>query len=87
MLRISDEATVRWEVAIINKPDPNRTDGQIGYGVDAGTGCFMDLDAAQTLEHLFPNEDKFNKFCDQVIAQMKNNSFGKCLLTAGWANI
>ena len=87
MLRISGEAPVRWEVAFINEPDTNQTDDHTAYGVDAGTGCFMDLDAAQILEGLFPEEDEFEEFCDQVIAEMEKNSFGKHPGTAGWANM
>jgi hypothetical protein len=87
MLRISHASTVRWEVAVINEPDTSRTDDRTTYGVDAGTGCLVDLDAAQILEDLFPQEDKFEEFCDSVFAEMEKNSFGKHPLTAGWANM
>src|SRR5690349_18474410 len=33
MLRLSEEPTVRWEVAFINEPDADRTDDRITYGV------------------------------------------------------
>ena len=93
MLRISDEATVRWEVALINEPDANQTDDRTVYGVDAGTGCFVDLDAAEIVENLvsieilYPEKDEFEMFCDRVIAEMEKNSFGTHPLTAGWADM
>ena len=93
MLRIDDEATVRWEVAFINEPDPNQTDNRPAYGVDAGTGCFVDWDAAEIIEDLvsleivYPEKDEFEMFCDRVIAEMEKNSFGNHSLTAGWANM
>jgi len=81
MLRISDGTPVRWESAFINEKDD-----RITYGVDAGTGCFVDLDAAQILEDLFSDEDEFEGLCDLILAEMKNNSLGK-YRTAGWANM
>jgi hypothetical protein len=92
MLQISDEATVKWEVAFINEPNPNQTNDRTYYGVDAGTGCFVDWDAAEiignlvSLEISYPEKDEFELFCDRVIAEMERNSFGKHF-TAGWANI
>lgn len=86
LLRISDEIPVRWEPAFIDEPNPGHTDDRITYGVDAGTGCFMDLDAAQVLEDLTSDVDEFERFCDRIIAEMDKNSFGK-YRTAGWANM
>jgi Protein of unknown function (DUF4241) len=44
MVRISEKATVKWELAAINDPS-TEGDGEIfSYGVDSGTGCFMDED-------------------------------------------
>ncbi len=93
MLRMSDEATVRWEVALINEPDTDRTEELTAYGVDAGTGCFVDWDAAEIIEGLvsleivYPDKDDFELFCDRVIAEMERNSFGARSLTAGWADM
>src|SRR5262245_14668535 len=80
MLRISDNPTVKWEVALINEPDPNQSDDRTCYGVDAGTGCFVDWDAAEiiadlvSLEISYPEKDEFEMFCDRVIAEMEKNS-------------
>lgn len=52
MLRISEEPTVRWEAAAVNEPDPEQTEERYSYGVDSGTGSFMDVDVAQILAPL-----------------------------------
>ena len=63
------------------------------YGVDAGTGCFVDYDAAELIANLvsfevrYPEKDEFEMFCDRAIAEMEKNSFGKHRLTASWANM
>jgi hypothetical protein len=87
MLRISNEPTAHWEVATMNEPDPAQTEQRTAYGVDAGTGCFVDSDAAHIIQELFPNEVEFEEFCDQVIMKMKKNSLGKYSLAAAWADI
>jgi hypothetical protein len=54
MLRLSNEPVVKWEIAaVVNNQYPRKNEGEdYGYGVDSGTGCFMDLDVAQTLHNL-----------------------------------
>lgn len=53
MLRISEQPTVRWEIAAVNEQHPQQDKGETyGYGVDTGTGCFMDYDAEQALDEL-----------------------------------
>ncbi len=93
MLKFSDEVTVKWEVALINEPNTSQTDDRTTYGVDAGTGCFVDWDAAEIIADLvslkvqYPEKDEFEEFCDRVLAEMEENSFGNYPLTAGWANM
>ncbi|HKE56852.1 MAG TPA: DUF4241 domain-containing protein [Pyrinomonadaceae bacterium] len=93
MLQMSDEATVKWEVALINEPDSDQTGDRTNYGVDAGTGCFVDWDVAELIANLvsleisYPEKDEFEMFCDRVIAEMEKNSFGNHSLTAGWADM
>jgi hypothetical protein len=93
MLKLSGETSVKWEVALINEPDTNQIDDRTDYGVDAGTGCFVDWDAAEIIEDLvslevrYPEKDEFEEFCDQVIAEMEKNSFDNYPLTASWANL
>lgn len=57
MLRISNALAVRWELAAMNEQQPRKEQGETyGYGVDSGTGCFMDWDAAQAL-YVLANPD------------------------------
>jgi hypothetical protein len=52
LLRLSDHLAVRWEMAVPQgKTLSSLKPGYIfGYGVDAGTGCFMDADTSRALE-------------------------------------
>ena len=86
-VRLSDGLPTRWEIATINEPNPLQSEGRTAYGVDAGTGSFLDLDAARILESLFPSEVEFEDFCDGVIAEMNKTSLGNYALTAAWANV
>lgn len=60
-LRFSDAAPVRWEMALLEGQDSAtlRGDEFFGYGVDAGTGCFMDRRAGQLLEARMQAEDDY----------------------------
>ncbi len=77
MVQITDEPTIKWEVAAMNNPSPNKTEEIISYGVDSGTGSFMDLDAAEAVNNQFPELNEFEEFCDQVTSAMEKNSLSK----------
>jgi hypothetical protein len=51
MLRFGDGTVARWELATTKGQDSRAlNDGEIyGYAVDAGVGCFMDLETAKLL--------------------------------------
>jgi hypothetical protein len=89
-LSISEGQTVRWEVLAINNPDNESSEDIDNYGVDSGTGSFMDADAAQVLAPLVwekqNGSDKFERFCDKVIAEMEKHSLGQHS-SASWANM
>lgn len=51
-LRVGDGPAVKWETAAANDPDPDRTEELFSYGVDSGTGSFMDVDVARALARL-----------------------------------
>lgn len=57
----SDQAPVRWEMALIGEHDLDEmeADGYFGYGVDAGTGCFMDVEAGKLLDQRMDEEDDY----------------------------
>ena len=89
-LNLSEGPTVRWEVAAIHNPDHESNEDIDNYGVDSGTGSFMDADAAQALAPLVweaqNGTDKFEEFCDKVIAEMEKHSLDQHS-SASWANI
>jgi hypothetical protein len=88
-LRVSDEQVVNWELASINDPG-NEPNGEIdNYGVDSGTGSFMDVDAAQAFCDMAwgqSDSDKFEEHCDRVIAELEKNSLSE-LGSTNWADI
>jgi Protein of unknown function (DUF4241) len=60
LLRFSDCAVVRWEMALLPEQDLNtlEEDQFFGYGVDSGTGCFMDAEIGRVLaERMWENDD------------------------------
>jgi hypothetical protein len=94
MLKMSEAPTARWELAAINGPGRSGSDSLTSsYGVDAGTGCFVDRDVAKMMESLvslevrYPEKDNFELFCESAVAEMERNSFGPYPLTAGWADL
>ena len=52
IVRVADTPPVRWELALLPGHDASELgdDEFFGYGVDSGTGCFMDAFAAERLE-------------------------------------
>lgn len=58
-LQISDRAVHHWELAVIDGQDLDELDDDsfFGYGVDAGTGCFVDVSAAEPLGAHFAETD------------------------------
>jgi len=85
-VHFGDGVPTRWEIATIKEPNPLRSEERTAYGVDAGTGSFLDVDAARILESLFPREVEFENFCDGVIAEMNKTSLGN-YANCGWANV
>ena len=58
-----------WTMALTDDQDPAALehDGYVGYGVDAGTGCFMDPVAGQLLATRMDREDEyFNVILDEM---------------------
>ena len=49
MLRVSQQTPIRWEVASLN---PAWSAEYQNYGVDSGTGCFMDAEVARIIKRL-----------------------------------
>jgi hypothetical protein len=59
-----------WAMALVGKQDPAElgVDGIYGYGVDAGTGCFMSPEAGELLEQRM-NADE--QYFEKIIADME----------------
>ncbi len=80
MIRLSDRPAVKWDLATLPDEDLSTLeDGEIwGYGVDSGTGCFMDEDTAFLLLDLW-EEDKFEEaFAEKLFAEISKNSARTC---------
>jgi hypothetical protein len=54
-LAITDEEAVTWELALRAGQDPRTLDegAFFGFGVDTGTGCFLDIAATEALARIF----------------------------------
>ena len=81
-LRIRDGQPHHWEMALVPGQDVGslQPDHIFCYGVDSGTGCFMDPKASQALaEKLDDDEDYF----ETLIAEMEKTY----VHTWSWANV
>ena len=89
MLKIGEGTPVRWEAALVDEPNPDGGE-EYSYGVDSGTGSFMDADVAHVLAPLVwkhsGDRDQFEEFCDRVLADMAKHSFG-VHIAGDWADI
>jgi hypothetical protein len=69
-VELSNMPVASWTMALIERQDPSELehDGYFGYGVDAGTGCFMDPIAGQLLAERMDREDEY---ADVIIDEMQ----------------
>lgn len=60
-LKFKESLPVRWEMAVVDGQDAGSLaeDEYFGYGVDAGTGSFMDPVAGKLLEERMDEEDEY----------------------------
>jgi len=80
-VRLADAQVARWEAAVQPKDGEPLADGEyLGYGVDAGTGCFMDPAAGRLLEDRMNAEDRYY---ETIIEEMERTSRP----TWSWASI
>jgi hypothetical protein len=72
---------VRWEMAVWPGQHVNTLKAEeiFCYGVDAGTGCFMDIEAARTLKEQM---DKDESVWDRLVQEMDKTY----IHTWSWAN-
>lgn len=76
MLRLSDRTPTRWELATVPGEDLSLLpEGKIfGYGVDAGTGCFMDADVAQIIDDSIYAETEKEILVYQLLDMLEKTS-------------
>ena len=73
-LRFSDKKAIRWEMALADGQDPdNVKDGKLfyGYGVDSGTGGFMDKSAADEIGAKLTDDASYEKVYKEIDKQME----------------
>lgn len=82
LLRLSEAQPRSWQMAVL--AGQNTADLKAGevfcYGVDAGTGCFMDVEAARWLARKLRTQDEF---ADELVARME----AVYVHTRSWANV
>ncbi|MCL2526878.1 MAG: DUF4241 domain-containing protein [Defluviitaleaceae bacterium] len=87
MLKFSDKKPVRWEMATTSEKQQAgladlKPDGYYGYGVDTGTGCFMDksvadkIDADHETNYYEKFEDEFEANYVNTYSYMLTSAFG-----------
>ncbi|MEM8984710.1 MAG: DUF4241 domain-containing protein [Pseudomonadota bacterium] len=77
-----NEATIaRWEMATVGDQNPAQLKpGELfGYGVDAGTGCFADVEAMRSLEQRYGADDEYYEV---ILAELEKTY----IRTWGWAD-
>lgn len=82
MLSLTEQPVVRWAIATHAGQDAStlKEDEIFGYPVDAGTGCFMDLEAALAYERKCQEQHDYSL---SLVDEMAKND----VFTWGWMNI
>ena len=67
-IRFSDAKPVKWDYALTEGQDPKdlSKDEFFGYGVDSGTGAFMDTSGFDEFEELYKDEELFSTIPDRL---------------------
>ncbi len=70
-IKFSESRPVRWQLALTEGQDMStlENDEYFGYGVDSGTGSFMDISGYQEYDELYKDEEAFN----EVTQRLKEN--------------
>ncbi len=73
MIKFNEKRPIRWELALRENDDLSKEMDEkfFGYGVDSGTGCFMDVETQKILNDLLFDEEY--KFFDFLHNQMQKN--------------
>lgn len=70
MIQFSNEVARRWKMALASGQDEcELNEGEIyGYGVDSGTGCFMDKTAVEILRREY---DRDARYYERIVKEME----------------
>ncbi len=97
-IKFSDAPPVSWNMALYEGDDITtlEADEIFGYGVDAGTGAFMDIAAAQELEEFLQeteeNYDLLSEEMDKTYAHTRSwmmwegNAANAAFFSSGWGD-
>lgn len=97
-IKFSDKIPIRWTIAVTVDQDATKlSDEEIfGYGVDSGTGCFMDTSGAEKYSnYLNQKEDNYNVVIDEMEATYKHTrswllwereGFNVAMFSTGWGD-
>lgn len=94
ILRFKDQLSASWRMATVEGQDLSslEEDEIFGYGVDAGTGCFMDHEAAKKLDQLMQeNSYYYDDFIAPVYdewtdIQLNEQGLNTILFHSGWGD-
>lgn len=75
MLRLSERTPIRWEMATRHGEDLSslKEGERFVYGVDTGTGCFVDADTVQIITDKWETETGEEEFADQLEEALEKN--------------
>lgn len=86
MLRLSDRTPVRWEMATVPGEDISSLSEDAigyGYGVDSGTGCFMDAEVGQIIDDSIYADTEEEILVYQLLERLEKNQ----IRTWCWADM
>jgi hypothetical protein len=97
-IKFSEKIPIRWELAVTAGQDSSSLpEGEIfGYGVDSGTGCFMDISGSEKFSaYLDQKEDNYNNVIDEMENTYKDTrswllwdreGFNVAMFSTGWGD-
>ena len=77
MLKFREKLPIRWEIAVRENDDISKSnrDSFFGYGVDSGTGCFMDVETQSILNDLYFDSFDTENNIDSVLCKLQEKNF------------
>lgn len=97
-IKFSDKSPVRWTIAVKAGQEPSTlSDDEIyGYGVDSGTGCFMDTSGAEKYSYYLSQKDSnYEVVIEEMEATYKHTrswlmwereGFNVAMFSSGWGD-